>query len=187
MLGRRSARRRLPDVAPGVTRSTSSGLEYLFHLRGLTGLEQRATVPGGVRNEALPYWKDVAMKAPSKPRKSLQRRDATGHLNPKYAADLRQRSLASGHHDADVAFFGRAKSSDSLAESLGEEFVASATAGEGGATDAHNQSVPEDTGGPFIITRARDEFAQGPDPSNPLEATREPFPTSQSAEDDPEA
>jgi hypothetical protein len=126
------------------------------------------------------------MKAPSKPRKSLQRRDATGHLNPKYAADLRQRSLASGHHDADVAFFGRAKSSDSLAESLGEEFVASATAGEGGATDAHNQSVPEDTGGPFIITRARDEFAQGPDPSNPLEATREPFPTSQSAEDDPE-
>jgi len=126
------------------------------------------------------------MKASSKPQKPLQRRDATGHLNPKYAADLRKRSLASGHSDAGgVAFFGRAKSSDTLAEGLGEAFVAAATTGEGGA-DAHDLVVPEDAGGPFVITKGRDEFAQGSDPSNPPEATREPFPTAQSAEDERE-
>jgi hypothetical protein len=128
------------------------------------------------------------MKAPSKTPKTLQRRDATGHLNPKYAADLRRRSLASARDGAsDVAFLGRARSSDSLAEAFGEDFVAAATAGEGGVSaDAFDLSVPEETGGPFVITKGRDEFAREPDPSNPPEATREPFPTALSAEDDRE-
>jgi hypothetical protein len=127
------------------------------------------------------------MKASIKPPKALQRRDATGHLNPKYAADLRQRSLASAHANdgrTDVAFLGRARSTDSLAEALGEEFVEAATTGEGAGVDARNRVVPEDDGGPFVITKGKDEFARGPDPSNPVEATREPFPTALSTVDD---
>jgi hypothetical protein len=127
------------------------------------------------------------MKAPSKPQKSLQRRDATGHLNPKYAADLRRQSLASGRAadgSGNVAFLERARSRDSLAEALGEEFLEAATTGEGAGVDARNRFVPEDDGGPFVITRARDEFAREPDASNPLEATREPFPTTVSPAED---
>jgi hypothetical protein len=116
------------------------------------------------------------MKAPIKPQKSLRRRDATGHLDPKYAADLRQRSLASAPAGEQVAFLGRARSSDSLAEALGEEFLQAATSGEGAGTAGLNGLVSEEDGGPFVVTRGKDEFARGPDASNPLEATREPFP-----------
>ncbi|HEX3769487.1 MAG TPA: hypothetical protein VHV30_01425 [Polyangiaceae bacterium] len=131
------------------------------------------------------------MKAPNKSPRSptppvpLQRRDATGHLNPRYAADLRRKSRESSRPNGDVAFLGRARSSDSLAEVFGEAFVAAATAGEGAArSDAFHEAVPEDAGGPFIITKGKHEFAREPDPSNPPEATREPFPTALSADDD---
>ena len=116
------------------------------------------------------------MPGSRKEKKVIHRRDATGHLDPKYAADLRARSLASAPHDADVAFLGRAKSLDPLAEALGEEFVEAATTGED-AGNALNDSVPEEQGGPFIVTKARTEFAMGFDRSNPEDATREPFPT----------
>jgi hypothetical protein len=132
------------------------------------------------------------MKAPNKSPRSptsvtpLQRRDATGHINPRYAADLRRKSGESSRPpSADVAFFGRARSSDSLAEVFGEEFVSAATAGEGAArSDAFHEAVPEEAGGPFIITKGKHEFAREPDPSNPPEATREPFPTALSADDE---
>jgi hypothetical protein len=116
------------------------------------------------------------MPASHKEKKVIQRRDATGHLDPKYAADLRARSLASASHDADVAFLARARSLDPLAEALGEEFIEAATTGED-AGDALNQNVPEELGGPFVVTKARTESAQGFDRSNPEGATREPFPT----------
>jgi hypothetical protein len=116
------------------------------------------------------------MTTARKRQRPLQRRDGTGHLDPKYAADLRSRSLESGPRQEDVAFLGRPKSSDPLAEALGEEFLEAATTGEDAALDALNQDMPEDAGGPFVVTRARDEFARGRDPSNPRGATREPFP-----------
>jgi hypothetical protein len=107
----------------------------------------------------------------------VQRRDATGHLDPKYAADLRLRSLENAERGGDdVAFLGRAKSSDPLAEVLGEKFVEAATTGEDAGFEALNQAMPEDVGGPFVVTRGRDEFAHGRDASNPKGATREPFP-----------
>jgi len=115
---------------------------------------------------------------PAKP-PEMKRRDATGHLDPKYAAELRAKS---GKDDMgnDRAFLnGAARSKDSLAESLGEEFVASATSGESEAERAPNEEfVSEEVGGPFVITTGKKEFAKGTDPSNPKGATREPFPKS---------
>jgi hypothetical protein len=114
----------------------------------------------------------------------IHRRDATGHLDPKYAADLRLRSLESMRGGEDVAFLSRAKSSDSLAEALGEEFLEAATTGEDAGLEDLNQNLPEDEGGPFVLTRGRDEFARGNDPSNPSDATREPFPKVSAGEDE---
>ncbi len=118
---------------------------------------------------------------------SLKRRDATGHLDPRYAAELRLRSLEnSPRQEEDQAFLDHPKSREPLAEVLGEEFVAAATTGEDVRLDALNRGMPEDDGGPFVITRGRDEFARGSDPSSPKDATREPFPTALSEGDSDE-
>lgn len=107
----------------------------------------------------------------------MKRRDATGHLDAKYAADLRRRSRESSPPPGeDAAFLPRARSSDSLAEALGEEFLEGATTGESAGVESRNQGVPEEDGGPFIVTGRRQEFARGLDRSNPKDATREPFP-----------
>jgi hypothetical protein len=113
-------------------------------------------------------------------RKPVKRRDATGHLDPRYAADLRLRSLEYAPRPEEaIAFVAptRSRSSEGLAEVLGEEFVETVTTGEEAYLERLNQRGPEDEGGPFVVTRARDEFARGSDPSNPEDATREPFPT----------
>ena len=114
---------------------------------------------------------------------TFQRRDATGHLDPHYAADLRKRSVASATRDVDVAFLERPRSLDPLAEALGEEFLVAATTGEEVRLPTLDEGIPEEEGGPFVITRGRDEFARGRDGSNPAGATREPFPRSSSHED----
>ena len=106
----------------------------------------------------------------------VKRRDATGHLDPKYAADLRARSLEENPTNNDRAFLTGSRSRDSLSEGLGEEWVAAATSGEDDAGEVRDQRVPEEVGGPFVITSASTEFAPGIDESNPLQATREPFP-----------
>ena len=115
-------------------------------------------------------------------KQSFQRRDATGHLEPKYAADLRSRIRQSAPPPEDVAFLARAKSLDPLAEAMGEEFLATATTGEAVAVEELNQIVPEDDGGPFVTTPARKEFARGRDASNPRGSTREPFPTARGSD-----
>jgi hypothetical protein len=105
----------------------------------------------------------------------LRRRDGSGHLDPKYAADLRRRS---GRPDAEaVGFLSHSRSSDDLAEALGEQFIEGATTGEGAAEDQLDQEVPEERGGPFVRSNAGTEFAEGTDRSNPKGAKREPFPT----------
>jgi hypothetical protein len=50
---------------------------------------------------------------------------------------------------------------DDLAEELGEEFVRSATSGEQAAQDIRDEEVPEESGGPFVETSGRSEFAYG--------------------------
>lgn len=112
----------------------------------------------------------TAAKAP------VQRRDATGHLDPEYEAKLHaQTGHARGPNDA-RGFLGGARSKDALSEQLGEDVVEKATSGEDEGEDVFNQSVPEDAGGPFVETSGDTEFAPGTDASNIKGATREPFP-----------
>ncbi len=105
----------------------------------------------------------------------LRRRDGSGHMDPKYAADLRRQS--GPPESAGVGFLDQSRSSDDLAESLGEQFVEAATTGEDAAEKALDQEVPEERGGPFVRSNAGIEFAEGTDKSNPRGAKREPFPT----------
>jgi hypothetical protein len=109
----------------------------------------------------------------------IRRRDATGHLEPTYAADLHAKSGKDAKGN-DPAFIGAgARSRDELAESLGEEFVESATSAESTAERSPNDDIfTEESGGPFVTTNAKIEFAKGTDASNPEDATREPFPKS---------
>ena len=53
----------------------------------------------------------------------------------------------------------------------------SATSGEQAAQDIRDEEVPEESGGPFVETSGRSEFAYGTDASNPKDAERAPFPT----------
>jgi len=128
--------------------------------------------------------KPVAKKA-SKPRAavakakppapSIRRRDGTGHLDPKYAADLLRQSERP--EPEGVGFIPRSRSTDDLAEALGEQFIEGATSGEGAGEEQLDQEVPEERGGPFVRSNAGTEFAEGVDRSNPKGAKREPFPT----------
>lgn len=116
-------------------------------------------------------------KSSTKNAKPFSRRDATGHLDPQYAANLRAKSLASAEPGPGTAFLRAAESDDALAEDLGESFVKAITSGEDDLTEAHDQKVPEEEGGPFVETEASTEFARGVDKSNPKDSKREAFPT----------
>jgi hypothetical protein len=59
---------------------------------------------------------------------------------------------------------------------LAEEVVGKATSGEDTGEDVANQDVDEEVGGPFVLTTAGTEFAEGTDASNPKGSRREPFP-----------
>jgi hypothetical protein len=120
--------------------------------------------------------------------KPVKRRDATGHLDPRYAADLRLRSLEHAPRPEEAsAFVDKSRSRESLAELVGEEFVEGATSGEDVRLETLDRRTPEDEGGPFVVTRGRDEFARGSDESNPEDGTREPFPTAVGESNDDEA
>lgn len=95
-------------------------------------------------------------------------------------------SLAAAHRsDEGTAFIpdpydgagAPARTADSFAETLAEEYVSSATNAEEMMEDEFNQVQPEELGGPFTETSAQEEFANAPDASNPVDAEREPFPT----------
>jgi len=108
--------------------------------------------------------------------KPIRRRDATGHLDPNYAAHLRAESGHSRDASDNVAFLSAERSKDDLAEELGEEAVEAMTTGEYQGEDVLDQVVEEERGGPFVVSTAGVEYAEGTDPSNPSTATREPFP-----------
>ena len=119
--------------------------------------------------------KAAAAKASPRTDSSLRRRDGSGHLDPKYAADLLRQS---GRAESEgVGFLAHSRSNDDLAEAFGEQFVEGATTGEGPAEDELDQEVPEERGGPFVRSNAGTEFAEGTDRSNPRGSKREPFPT----------
>jgi len=111
-----------------------------------------------------------------RPTRSLKRRDGAGHLDPAYANKLRELSQQSAPEEDGTGFLSEARSSDSLAEELGESFVRAATSGEDDETDVRDRVVAEELGGPFVPTTGADEYAQGTDASNPDGADREAFP-----------
>ena len=109
-------------------------------------------------------------------KKGFTRNDRDGHLDPKHAASLREKSRDSNPKDDERAFVSGHKSRDGLAEELAEEAVEAMTSGEDKLTDDLAADVAEERGGPFVITSAGEEMAEGTDASNPRGASREPFP-----------
>jgi hypothetical protein len=107
---------------------------------------------------------------------TFRRRDGSGHLDPKYAKTLRAKSGARDDEASSAFIHNKARTKDDLAEQLAEEWVETATSGEDESQDVLGQVVSEETGGPFVTTTGREEFAKGVDASNPKSATREPFP-----------
>jgi hypothetical protein len=115
-------------------------------------------------------------KSPVAKPATRKRYDRPGHLDPKYAAELRAQSGVE-EKDPNAFLDGPRSPNDDLAEERGEEVVEKATTGEDAGEESLNQRVPEEEGGPFVETSGAQEFAEGADASNPKGAFREPFPT----------
>jgi hypothetical protein len=107
-------------------------------------------------------------------KKPVRHRDATGHLDAEYERKVRASSRP--RRDDGQAFLSGFRTGEPLAESLGEAFLESATSGEESESERHERILPEEVGGPFVRTRASQEFAYDFDESNIAEATREPLP-----------
>jgi hypothetical protein len=110
--------------------------------------------------------------------KRVDHRDGAGHLDPAYAARLRERTSRRARRDQDREVVGEAWDGDPVAEKSAQEFVMTVTSGEGAGSAMLGAVMPEENGGPFVETYAGTEFAYGPDRSNPTESSREPFPKS---------
>ena len=107
-------------------------------------------------------------------KKEIKRRDATGHLDAEYERKLRASSQP--QRDDGQAFLTGFHTGEPLAEEMGEAFLQSATSGEESEAERRDRILPEESGGPFVRTRASQEFAYDVDESNIAEATREPLP-----------
>ena len=90
----------------------------------------------------------------------LKRRDAAGHLDPTYAQDLLDMARENRNEDdspaSSRAFISGSRTSDALANEFGEAFVEAATSGEG--SNRRHRVTPDEHGGPFLYTSAREEF-----------------------------
>jgi hypothetical protein len=112
-------------------------------------------------------------------KKAAKRRDATGHWDAEYERRVR---ASSPPHDDGLAFLSGFRTVDPLAEELGEAFLESATSGEDSEPERRERIFTEEEGGPFVRTRASQEFAYDFDESNIAEATREPLPKTSTAD-----
>ena len=113
-----------------------------------------ATAKVAARTPATSSKSATHSKARAKPvggkTQAIRRRDGAGHLDPKYAAELRARI---GRPEREPqSFVAGSRSRDDLVEELGEEVIETATSGEYEGEDALNREVPEETGGPFVNT-----------------------------------
>ena len=134
--------------------------------------------------KAAPKQKPATAKAAGKKpaasqpkaKKPFKRRDATGHLDPNYARDLRRKSADNNERDDDRAFLVGERANDALANELGREYVETVTSGEDEGNELRDRFVSEEIGGPFVPSTSGREVANDTDESNPDDATREPFP-----------
>jgi len=113
-------------------------------------------------------------------KKVSKRRDATGHLDAEY--EQKVRSEARPRDQDELGFLTGFTSRDPLAAELGEAFLESATSGEESEPERRERVFTEEDGGPFVRTRASQEYAYGLDESNIAEATREPLPKTSMAD-----
>lgn len=133
------------------------------------------------KKKAAPKKRKLAAKAPAKKKvvvvaKKVVAKKASAK-KAKAAPKKRPAPKPPARKREDDAFLrGGARSRDALAEGLGEQWVHSATTGEDDAEETFNAEVPEERGGPFVVTSGGQEFAEGTDESNPKGAGREPFP-----------
>ncbi len=168
---------RKPGTSKGASAAKKPGTPKKAGTAKKASAAKKAAAAKGARPKA------VASKKRTSPAKAVakalpvHRRDGAGHLDPQYAATLRDKSREGRVRDADEAFIGRSgHTSDNLAEAMGETWVETATSGEDENEEVFNQDVPEDEGGPFVTTTAGQEFAEGTDASNPKRSKREAFP-----------
>jgi hypothetical protein len=110
------------------------------------------------------------------PREGVRRYDRPGHLDPAHARELLALG-GRGDGGEELGFLKARRADDDLAEELAEEAVLSMTSGEDRLIEDRDAAVEEEEGGPFVVTGAAEELADGTDESNPEDATREPFPT----------
>jgi hypothetical protein len=141
-----------------------------IHLQGRRAAEKTARFPGGI----IQWGRDfMAKRTVRSETADGEGRNAGGWLPDEEPVPPPVRS--SGRSDSGDAFFpdpegGPARAPDDLAETLAEDFLASATTGNDVDDEVMNQVVPEEIGGPFIETTASEEFADGYDESNPEDA-----------------
>jgi hypothetical protein len=109
-------------------------------------------------------------------KRPVVRKDGSGHVDPAHAKRLLALSRQSREAPEARTFVSGPRSREAIAEELGEGAVTNMTSGEDSLSDARDENVEEENGGPFIETAAAEEFADGTDESNIDEATREPFP-----------
>lgn len=97
--------------------------------------------------------------------------DATGHVQPTYAAQQHEHSA-----DPDPHGFLRDDRHDPASQSLqsGEQFVEDATSSSGGQQDAADQITSEELGGPFVETDAATELSEVAPEDGPDEAADPP-------------
>jgi hypothetical protein len=162
--------------APGRAKKTSAPRRKQGALRKPAKRKTPAASAGTRKKVTKVKGPKLSRKPTKSAAKPFRREDRPGHLDPRYKAGLREQS--GGHGDAVHAFIDRPRSpNDDLAEELGESVIEKATSGEDDGEDNLDQIVPEEQGGPFVETKAAQEFAHGTDASNPKGAKREPFPT----------
>jgi hypothetical protein len=107
-------------------------------------------------------------------RDPLERDDGESRQDVAMERVLRSDSADAFIRDPDGS--GPVSVDDDLAETLAEEFIHAATSGENQTEEALDQMVPEEIGGPFVETDGDEEFADGVDESNPLDAEPEAIP-----------
>jgi hypothetical protein len=133
-----------------------------------------------------PLQPQPTQSKPLQPKAPLKRRDGSGHINPQYARELLAKARETRNDDdrpeANRSFVNGSHSTEELAEELGEAFIEAATAGESSEPERHDQITAAESGGPFVVTRAALEYADGTDESNIAEALREPLPRTSKAD-----
>jgi hypothetical protein len=102
----------------------------------------------------------------------VRRYDRPGHLHPAHAARLLALSRAGREHPDDSEFLRTSAEEDDLASELGETTLVSMTSGDAAFMSDLAAPVPEEMGGPFVVTRASDELAEALEERNPLDAPR---------------